>query len=1016
MYSRVSQARPFLVDLFYTITKVPLFFRCLDSYVRSFLKDEYSDKTREVALQLSKFVLLCYDCSAITKDDINQLFDIIFVTIRKAQSNVYHPVSSCWQAVELLYGFFHELLGAGQERTIVDDAVISFMISVYDVLDCITQTLVRTVGQEDEYCGFHGYNAYFDMLEELKSLWLTCKFPDDVHRRVQTVLNKHADLGISLWNNKAQCTTVKLWLLFLISLKINIWVIDVTDSTDFVFSKDRKNKFLRCVWSLALTSNLHFPNEGKCRNGSYLKEESWRIVAQDIISTKWHCINIAVKHSESKDNSESYCSHTLARSSYSDIVETCVEAMSLTSGSASYSCLETLRLCLPELIRAGDEDTTILLLESAWSMLNELRTRYSGDFWLALDIVVKIIFSSELLRLSAGCTVDSYVRKYWMSILGIADDQSGLVSVTVAHLCKVFSSMYRSQSFEVSSVNYHVDIIADICMFGPVHKKDQRLLVDTAAYVSCLGEEAGVLSLTKYKECECEWARVHVDLLAFLLNVDYSHHICSLFVVELIRVLLERSQVLSEIKASRFLNSENHRKKQRLWQIILILVSQITDEKFVLEFSNTILKALEGDNQTSVRFLMEWSLVRLFSGRIHLLETVWKQMKSLYKTRLGYVASLVSIVTHVFLTLEEPEPQIEYLQQLMPAIIPCAFLNHSQVRAYILAALQLISTTCPKDVWSQISQQFPLVLSCLQFTHSVVEGEKERNRLQKDRDLFFLHPVKDFSIEVIFQTVPVITGVVDDEVISPSEFQSQGSEEWTEINDLPLCRRALMCESQESTGKATQPELCATKSGHGKIATSNSSSVAVDVQKKITPWNVIAPPHEDQDNSNKVRQRPIERRVGDLIVVASLIDRAPNLGGLCRTCEIFGASRLVLGNKHVVSEKDFKSVSVSSEKWVDLEDVKIHDLGKYLLRMKKEGFTIVGVEQTAQSKKLTDFHFPRSTVLVLGNEKAGIPVDVIQLLDECVEIPQQGIIRSLNVHVSGALFIWEYCRQHLNDK
>ena len=40
-------------------------------------------------------------------------------------------------------------------------------------------------------------------------------------------------------------------------------------------------------------------------------------------------------------------------------------------------------------------------------------------------------------------------------------------------------------------------------------------------------------------------------------------------------------------------------------------------------------------------------------------------------------------------------------------------------------------------------------------------------------------------------------------------------------------------------------------------------------------------------------------------------------------------------------------------------------------------------------------------------------MDLIGLLDVCVEIPQQGVIRSLNVHVSGALLIWEYRRQQL---
>lgn len=50
-------------------------------------------------------------------------------------------------------------------------------------------------------------------------------------------------------------------------------------------------------------------------------------------------------------------------------------------------------------------------------------------------------------------------------------------------------------------------------------------------------------------------------------------------------------------------------------------------------------------------------------------------------------------------------------------------------------------------------------------------------------------------------------------------------------------------------------------------------------------------------------------------------------------------------------------------------------------------------------------------VLVLGREKEGIPVDIIHILDACVEIPQLGVVRSLNVHVSGAIALWEYTRQ-----
>jgi tRNA guanosine-2'-O-methyltransferase len=74
------------------------------------------------------------------------------------------------------------------------------------------------------------------------------------------------------------------------------------------------------------------------------------------------------------------------------------------------------------------------------------------------------------------------------------------------------------------------------------------------------------------------------------------------------------------------------------------------------------------------------------------------------------------------------------------------------------------------------------------------------------------------------------------------------------------------------------------------------------------------------------------------------------------------------------------------------------------------------MEQTSSSVPLTEFKFPdQPIVLLLGKEKEGIPVEYLQAVDQCVEIPQFGILRSLNVHVSGAIAIWEHARQ-LKDR
>jgi tRNA guanosine-2'-O-methyltransferase len=101
----------------------------------------------------------------------------------------------------------------------------------------------------------------------------------------------------------------------------------------------------------------------------------------------------------------------------------------------------------------------------------------------------------------------------------------------------------------------------------------------------------------------------------------------------------------------------------------------------------------------------------------------------------------------------------------------------------------------------------------------------------------------------------------------------------------------------------------------------------------------------------------------------------------------------------------------------------------WLRQRREEGYCIVGLEQTSSSVSLMDYSFSTNkitnvvqnkqhpnrsggTVLLLGKEKEGIPMEYIQMVDQCLEIPQYGMIRSLNVHVSGAIAIWEYTKQH----
>jgi len=176
-----------------------------------------------------------------------------------------------------------------------------------------------------------------------------------------------------------------------------------------------------------------------------------------------------------------------------------------------------------------------------------------------------------------------------------------------------------------------------------------------------------------------------------------------------------------------------------------------------------------------------------------------------------------------------------------------------------------------------------------------------------------------------------------------------------------------------------------------------------DFQRKIVPqWEGLV-----QNDNEIVRQSLLtNKRRTKLIVVASLVDKVPNLAGLARTCEIFNVGTLVIPNSKISKDSMFQSISVTSEKWLPIIEVpEGGPLVDFLTSKREEGYTLLGLEQTAGSLLLDDYasrsdSFPSKTLLLLGKEKEGVPQLYFPLLHQCIEIPQLGVIRSLVSYIS----------------
>ena len=80
--------------------------------------------------------------------------------------------------------------------------------------------------------------------------------------------------------------------------------------------------------------------------------------------------------------------------------------------------------------------------------------------------------------------------------------------------------------------------------------------------------------------------------------------------------------------------------------------------------------------------------------------------------------------------------------------------------------------------------------------------------------------------------------------------------------------------------------------------------------------------------------------------------------------------------------------------------------------LKREGFTVYGVEQVENSIMLDKIEILQKKVaLVFGNEISGVSQEALDICDTCIEIPQYGTKHSINLAVSVGIVVWEIAKK-----
>lgn len=90
-----------------------------------------------------------------------------------------------------------------------------------------------------------------------------------------------------------------------------------------------------------------------------------------------------------------------------------------------------------------------------------------------------------------------------------------------------------------------------------------------------------------------------------------------------------------------------------------------------------------------------------------------------------------------------------------------------------------------------------------------------------------------------------------------------------------------------------------------------------------------------------------------------------------------------------------------------------------LLALKKD-YTIIGIENNVSNTcKLNQFNWQsieKPPLMLFGEEGVGLTKEALELTDYCIEIPQYGSVRSLNVGTSSGIVMYDYVRALENSK
>ena len=156
-------------------------------------------------------------------------------------------------------------------------------------------------------------------------------------------------------------------------------------------------------------------------------------------------------------------------------------------------------------------------------------------------------------------------------------------------------------------------------------------------------------------------------------------------------------------------------------------------------------------------------------------------------------------------------------------------------------------------------------------------------------------------------------------------------------------------------------------------------------------------------------EQVLRHRQKDLTLVLANIHDPHNVSAIYRSCDAFGVASVHLYYTTCAFPALSKKTSASARKWVDT--VRHDDRESLFAALRARPCQVLATSCTPSARPVGDYDFTKPTAIIMGNEHAGVPEELIPHVDGEVYIPMFGLIQSFNVSVAAALMLAEASRQ-----